>query len=62
MSVITARDVEGATGVLAVGVKDVITPLAADRPRSLASASSGRRGRRSRRPRQKPSGLRRRPQ
>ena len=31
MSVITARDVEGAKGVLIVGLRDVITPLA-DRP------------------------------
>lgn len=35
MSVITARDVEDATGVLTVGLKDVITPLAADRAKEL---------------------------
>jgi malate dehydrogenase len=35
MSVITARDVEAAKGVLSVGPKDVITPLAADRAKEL---------------------------
>jgi len=35
MSVITARDVEGAKGVLVVGLRDVITPLAIDRAKEL---------------------------
>ena len=35
MSVITARDVEGVSGVLTVGPRDVVTPLAADRAREL---------------------------
>ena len=35
MSVITARDIEGAKGVLTVGPRDVITPLAADRAKEL---------------------------
>jgi malate dehydrogenase len=35
VSVITARDVEGANGVLVVGLRDVVTPLAADRAKEL---------------------------
>jgi malate dehydrogenase len=35
MSVITANDVEGAKGVLVVGLRDVVTPLATDRAKEL---------------------------
>jgi malate dehydrogenase len=35
MSVISARDLDGATGVLTIGLRDVITPLAADRAKEL---------------------------
>jgi malate dehydrogenase len=35
MSVISAAEVESASGVLAIGPKDVVTPLAADRAREL---------------------------
>ena len=35
MSVISARHVDGANGVLTIGLKDVITPLAADRAKEL---------------------------
>ena len=35
MSVITAADVERASGVLAIGLKDLVTPLATDRAKEL---------------------------
>jgi hypothetical protein len=35
MSVVTANDIERANGVLTIGLKDVITPLAADRAKEL---------------------------
>jgi malate dehydrogenase len=35
MSVITANDIESANGVLTIGLKDVVTPLAADRAKEL---------------------------
>jgi malate dehydrogenase len=35
MSVVTANDIERANGVLAIGLKDVVTPLAADRAKEL---------------------------
>ena len=35
MSVVTANDIERANGVLTIGLKDVVTPLAADRAKEL---------------------------
>ena len=35
MTVITAADVEKANGLLVIAIKDVITPLAADRAKEL---------------------------
>jgi malate dehydrogenase len=35
MSVVTANDIESANGVLTIGLKDVVTPLAADRAKEL---------------------------